>query len=184
VTARKASRRSRRSDAARIRTVGPSAWRNYLQRARETMWAMQRCAAEENYVALAAIAPTCAIAAADTIVARVAGVVARDEDHAAAVELLLAHASELEGVQQAAQHLHRLLARKTAVQYGEEMVTASMAQDMLTHAERLLAWVEKQLEGQAGGVTEQWINEQWINEQWINEQWINEQWIVEKQLEG
>jgi hypothetical protein len=144
---------SRRSDAARIRAVGSTAWRNYLQRAQQTLWAMQRSAAEGNWIAVAAIAPTCAIAATDAMVTRMAGVVARDGDHAAAVELLLAHAGELEGVQQAAQHLRRLLERKTAAQYGEEIVTVSMAQDMLTHAELLLAWVEKQLEGQAGGVT-------------------------------
>ena len=151
--ARKASQRSRRSDAVRIRVVGSAAWRNYLQRAQQTMWAMQRSAAEGDWIAVAAIAPTCAIAATDAIVTRLAGVVARDEDHAAAVELLLAHAGELEGVQQAVQHLRRLLERKTAVQYGEKTITISVAQDMLTHAERLLAWVEKQLEEQAREMT-------------------------------
>ena len=150
MTVRKASRRSRRSDAVRIRAVGPAAWRNYLQRARETLWAMQRCAAEGNYIAVAAIAPTCAIAAADAIVAWKAGVVARDQDHAAAIELLLAHASDIEGIQQAAQHLRRLLERKTAAQYGDDVITIPMAQDMLAHAERLLAWAEKQLPMPAG----------------------------------
>jgi len=146
MTAKKARRRTRRSDAARIRTVGSAAWRNYLQRAQQTLRAMQRSAAEEDWVAVAAIAPTCAIAAADAVVARVAGVAARAEDHAAVVELLLAHGSELEGVRQAAQHLRRLLERKTTVQYGERPVTPSVARDMLTHAERLLAWAERQLE--------------------------------------
>jgi len=150
VTIRKASRRSRRSDAVRIRAAGPVAWRNYLQRARETLWAMQRCAAEGNYIAVAAIAPTCAIAAADAIVAWRAGVVARDQDHTGAIELLLTHASDIEGVQQATQHLRRLLERKTAAQYGDDVVTVPMARDMLAHAERLLAWVEKQLATPAG----------------------------------
>lgn len=143
---KKARRRSRRSDAARIRTVGSAAWRNYLQRAQQTLRAMHRSAAEEDWAAVAAIAPTCAIAAADAVVARMAGVVARDEDHTAAVELLLAHGSELEGVRRATQHLRRLLERKTTAQYGEGPITASMARDMLTHADRLLAWTEKQLE--------------------------------------
>jgi len=146
VMVKKARRRTRRSDTARIHAVGPAAWRNYLRRAQQTRRAMQRSAAEEDWAAVAAIAPTCAIAAADAVVARMAGVVARDEDHAAVVELLLAHGSELEGVQRAAQHLRRLLERKTTAQYGEEPVTASMARDMLTHAERLLAWAERQLE--------------------------------------
>ncbi|HEY67794.1 MAG TPA: HEPN domain-containing protein [Thermoflexia bacterium] len=144
---RKAGRRTRRSDAARIRAVGSDAWRNYLRRAQQTLRAMQRSAADEDWAAVAAIAPTCAIAAADAVVARVAGVVARDGDHAAAVELLLAHGSELEGVRRAAQHLRRLLERKTVAQYGEGPVTAPMARDMLTHAERLLAWAERQLKG-------------------------------------
>ncbi len=143
---KKARRRSRRSDAARIRTVGSAAWQNYLRRSQQTLRAMQRSAAEQDWAAVAAIAPTCAIAAADAVVARVAGVVARDEEHAAAIELLLAHGSELEGVRQAAQHLRRLLERKTTAQYGAGPITASMARDMLTHAERLLAWTEKQLE--------------------------------------
>ena len=142
---KRASRRSRRSDAARIRPVGSAAWRNYLQRAQQTLRAMQRSAAEEDWVAVSAIAPTCAIAAADAVVARVAGVAARDSDHAMAVELLLAHGSELEGVRRAAQHLRRLLERKTLAQYGEETITASTARDMLTHAERLVAWAEDQL---------------------------------------
>ncbi|MEE8390494.1 MAG: hypothetical protein V3S14_06815 [Anaerolineae bacterium] len=142
---KKARRRSRRSDAARIRAVGSATWRNYLQRAQQTMRAMQRSAEEEDWAAVAAIAPICAIAATDAVVARVAGVVARDEDHAAAVELLLAHGSELEGVQQAARHLRRLLERKTAVQYGEGPIIGSAARDILTHTERLLAWAEKQL---------------------------------------
>jgi HEPN domain-containing protein len=142
---KKTRRRSRRSDAARIRTVGSSAWRNYLQRARQTMRAMRRSAEEEDWAAVAAIAPTCAIAAADAVVARMAGVAARDEDHAAAVELLLAHGNELEGVRRAAQHLRRLLERKTTAQYGEGTVTASTARDMLTHTERLLTWAERQL---------------------------------------
>jgi hypothetical protein len=111
---------------------------------------MQRCAAEGNYIAVAAIAPTCAIAAADAIVAWRAGVVARDQDHAAAIELLLAHASDVEGIQQAAQHLRRLLVRKTAAQYGDDVITVPMAQDMLAHAERLLSWAEKQLPMPAG----------------------------------
>ncbi len=145
MTARKASRRSRRSATLRVRTVGSASWRNYLQRARQTLQAMQRSAAEEKWAAVAAIAPTCAVAAADAVVAYTAGVVARAEDHAAAVELLLAHAGEVEGVQQAAQHLRRLLERKTMAQYGEYPITAPVAQEMLTHAERLVAWVEKQL---------------------------------------
>lgn len=147
VMVKRASRRSRRSDAARIRSVGSAAWRNYLQRAQQTLRAMQRSAAEEDWAAVAAIAPTCAIAAADAVVAWVAGVVARDADHAMAVELLLAHGSELEGVRRAAQHLRRLLEHKTIAQYGEEPITASTARDMLAHAERLVVWVEDQLKG-------------------------------------
>ena len=143
--AKKSSRRSRRSDAARIRAVGSATWRNYLQRAQQTMRAMQRSAEEKDWAAVAAIAPICAIAATDAVVARVAGVVARDQDHAAAIELLLAHGSTLEGVQQAARHLRQLLERKTAVQYGKGSITDSTARDMLTHTERLLVWAEKQL---------------------------------------
>ena len=142
---KQADRRSRRSDRARMRVVEPTAWQTYLQRAQQTMRAMAYSAAEEDWAAVAAIAPICAIAAADAVVARLAGVVARDEDHTTAVELLLAHGNKLEGVQQAAQHLRRLVERKTAVQYGQGHITASSAQDMLTHAERLLAWVESQL---------------------------------------
>jgi len=108
---------------------------------------MQRSAAEEDWAAVAAIAPTCAIAAVDAVVARIAGVVPRDTDHAMAVELLLAHGSELEGVRRAARHLRRLLERKTAAQYGEVPITASMARDMLAHVERLVAWAENQLKG-------------------------------------
>nr|HID14131.1 hypothetical protein [Anaerolineae bacterium] len=89
--AKKARRRTRRSDRVHIRAVGSAAWRNYLRRAQQTLQAMQRSAAEEDWAA--------AIAAADAVVARIAGVAARDEDHAAAVELLLAHGNELEGVQ-------------------------------------------------------------------------------------
>jgi hypothetical protein len=63
-----------------------------------------------------------------------------------AVELLLAHGSELDGVRQAVQHLRRLLERKTLAQYGDRPITASMAWDMLVHTERLVAWVEDQLE--------------------------------------
>jgi hypothetical protein len=142
---KKARRRSRRSDATRIRAVGSAAWQNYLQRAQQTMRAMQHSAQEQDWAAVAAIAPTSAIAAVDAVVARVAGVVARDEDHAAAVELLLAHGSELDGVQRAARHLRRLLERKSAAQHVASPVTASTAQDMLTHTERLLTWSEKQL---------------------------------------
>jgi predicted nucleotidyltransferase len=138
----------RRAAVARVRSVGVVAWHNYLQRAQQTLRAMQRSAAEEDWAAVAAIAPTCAIAAADAVVARMAGVVARDEDHAAAVELLLAHGSKLDGVEQATQHLRRLLERKTEVQYGNGVVTASSARDMLTHAERLLDWAEKVLADQ------------------------------------
>lgn len=144
---RKASQRTQRSDAARIRSVRPAAWRNYLQRAQQTLRAMQRSAAEEDWAAVAAIAPTCAIAAADAVVASVAGVVAKDADHAMAVELLVAHGSELEGVRRAAQHLRRLLEYKTTAQYGEERITASTARGMLTHAKRLVAWAERQLKG-------------------------------------
>lgn len=143
--ARRGGRRSRRSDAARTRSVGSAAWRNYLQRARQTLRAMQRSAAEEDWAAVAAIAPTCAIAAADAVVARVAGVAARDADHAMAVELLLAHGSKLEGVRRAAQHLRRLVERKTMAQYGHGPITAPVARDMLTHAERLVAWAERHL---------------------------------------
>ncbi len=142
---KKARRRSLRSDATRIRTVGSAAWQNYLQRAQQTMRAMQRSAKEQDWAAVATIAPVCAIAAADAVVARVAGVVARDQDHAAAIELLLAHGSELEGVQRAARYMRQLLERKTAAQYGEGPITATLAQEMLTHAERLLVWAEKQL---------------------------------------
>lgn len=144
---RRASRRTRRSDAGRIRSVGSATWRNYLQRAQQTLQAMEHSAAEENWAAVAAIAPTCAIAAAGAVVARVAGVVARDADHGMAVELLLAHGGELEGAHRAARHLRRLLERKTTAQYGEEPVTAPMARDMLTHAKRLVAWAENRLKG-------------------------------------
>jgi hypothetical protein len=143
---KRASRRSRRSDSARVRPVGSAAWKNYWQRAQQTLKALRHSAAGENWAAVAAIAPTCAIAAADAVVARVAGVVAKDTDHKMAVELFLAHGSELDGVRQAAQHLRRLLERKTTAQYGEMPITASMAQDMLTHVERLVAWAESQLE--------------------------------------
>ena len=88
---REVGRRSRRSDAARVRSVGATAWQNYLHRAQQTLRAMQRSAADGDWAAVAAIGPACAIAAADAVVARVAGVVARDTDHAMAVELLLAH---------------------------------------------------------------------------------------------
>lgn len=142
---KKASRRSRRLDSTRTRSVGSAAWQNYLQRARQTLQALRYAANEENWAAVAAIAPICAIAAADAVVARVAGVVAKDADHSMAVELLLAHGGELDGVRQAAQHLRRLLARKTTAQYGEGPITASMAKDMLSHAERLVAWAEEQL---------------------------------------
>jgi len=142
---KKASRRSRRSNSTRIRSVGPAAQQNYLRRAQQTLQAMQHSADKGNWAAVAAIAPVCAIAAADAVVAHVAGIVAKDADHAMAVELLLAHGGELDGVRQAAQHLRRLLERKTMAQYGERPITASMAQNMLTHAERLVAWVEGQL---------------------------------------
>ncbi len=137
--------RSRRTDTMRIRAINASGWRNYLERAQQTLRAMRYCASQEDWAAVAAIAPVCAIAATDAVVGRVAGVTARDEDHAAAVELLLVHGSGLEGVQQAAQHLRRLLEHKTLVQYGEGAISPALAQDMLLHAERLMTWVEKQL---------------------------------------
>lgn len=92
-----------------------------------------------------AIAPVCAIAGAQAVVARQGNVMSRPDDYNTAIELLLIHGAGLPDLEEATGCLRQIQERKVTVQHGAEPASEPLAREIMGCALRFATWMEQQL---------------------------------------
>jgi HEPN domain-containing protein len=123
----------------------PGAHRIFLKKAQEFARAMERAFEVGDYNAAASAASHCAISACDALLARHKGLRSRARDHGAVVRLI--ETIGLEGAEQRANQLERVLSVKQFAEYDDRDVRKADAAEAVKRAKRFLDWAAPLVEG-------------------------------------
>lgn len=122
----------------RTENVGPSAARAYLVKAEEFLHAAESSLAECQWNSAGLGAVHSAISFADAVLASVAGLRSRENDHGAVVALLDERVAAFDGGSR--RQLVGLIRSKNSVEYEHRLVTDSEAAQLVDSARRFARW--------------------------------------------
>ena len=116
----------------------------YLKKAEDNAQMMDVAVATGNANAAATLAVQVVISAADAACAVCLSVRSASSDHGDVCSLLAS--ITINGSQEKAQGIKRVIAKKNAIQYESRSVTSSEARDLAKSAERVLSWTRELFE--------------------------------------
>lgn len=124
--------------------VERSKYSEYLTKARDFFDAMQQACLSHNWNAAGLAAVHCAISAGDALLVYFRGLRSNSDNHLDAAELLL-NCREIDGVENLALHLRRVIAKKNLIEYEARQFFQGEAEDIVNHTERLYNQAKKLL---------------------------------------
>jgi HEPN domain-containing protein len=131
--------------STRTRRVGKELYRNYLEKARESLEAAEESLRARRWNAATINAVHCGISATDALTVFMIGVRHVGERHEDAIALLQTLDIPRETLAAKGRQLGRLLAVKNAADYEERLIKEKEASEAVRDAERYFEWVENLL---------------------------------------
>ncbi len=128
---------------SKIREEDKSASSDYLKKAADNYDQMLAAFHSANWNAAATLAVQCAISSADAICVYEKGVRSVSQDHRDVCDLV--SKLSLEGAEEKAKQLRKVIARKNMVQYECRSVYKSDADDMVKVTARVYQWVQEKM---------------------------------------
>lgn len=128
----------------KIVEVDRSQYLNYQKKADEFYRAMLHSEKSEFWNAVGLNAVHCAISIADALLVKLRGVRSISSDHMVAVDLLR-QGLNISGVEDKIKTLHRILAKKSLIEYDSVVFTKNDAADIMKQAERFYLWAREEL---------------------------------------
>jgi len=119
--------------------------KDYLQRAEECRYAMDRAFEDGKWNACMINAIHCAISAADAFCVYKKGLRSAGESHFEAITLFSSIDPNDPGIMQGVQHLSALISIKSQAEYGERLMNKNNAIQAVKHAERLFDFVKEKI---------------------------------------
>ncbi len=127
----------------KVREESKSASNNYLKKAADNYDQMLKAFHADNWNATATLAVQCVISSADAICVHEKGLRSISDDHLDVCDLVAA--LPLEGADEKAKQVRKVIARKNLVQYESRSVRQSEADEMVKVAARVYQWVNENM---------------------------------------
>ncbi|OGX24599.1 MAG: hypothetical protein A2Y03_10285 [Omnitrophica WOR_2 bacterium GWF2_38_59] len=127
------------SKETKVRQESRSAAKDYLKKAADNYDQMLLAFNAENWNAAATLAVQCAISSADAVCVHHSGVRSISQDHFDVCELV--SLVNLDGSEEKAKQLRKVIARKNMVQYESRSARQSDANEMVKLTTRFYQWV-------------------------------------------